>query len=123
MNTSRFDHDRRSGVTVDPGDQKYSKWIRVSRIGESLLRESAVSRPKKIFAIVTSLRPADVGCKTVRRIVIFDNHPDSLRLVLQSCVDLHRDDAATRREKRTSIICGSILIAMVLGAMLWPLLW
>jgi len=81
MNSSRFDHDRRSRVTVQPSVQKYLKWIRVSRFGSSLLRDSAGSGRKKIFAIVAPSMPADLGCKTTRRILIFDNHPDSLRLV------------------------------------------
>jgi hypothetical protein len=61
--------------------------------------------------------------KAIRRIVIFDNHPDSLRLVLESDVDSDNDDAAARWERRASMICGSILIAIVLAAMLWPLYW
>ena len=40
-----------------------------------------VSGQKKIFAIVAPPIPADVGGKTIRCILIFDNHPDSLRLV------------------------------------------
>jgi hypothetical protein len=59
----------------------------------------------------------------MRRIVIFDNHPDSLRLVLQSGFDPDSDDAASRRERRTAIICGLILIAMLAAAVLWPLCW
>jgi hypothetical protein len=77
----------------------------------------------RIFAIVS--RPISIGIagKTIRRVLIFDNHPESLRLVLQSSVDVSSDDAASRREKRASIICGSILIAIVIAAMLWPLVW
>jgi hypothetical protein len=59
----------------------------------------------------------------MRRIVIFDNHPDSLRLVLQSGLDPDSDDAASRREGLTAIICGLILIAMLAAAVLWPLCW
>jgi hypothetical protein len=58
--------------------------------------------------------------KTIRRILIFDNHPDTLGLIFDSGVDPDKEDAASRR---TSIICGSILIALVLAAMLWPLSW
>ena len=56
------------------------------------------------------------------RIVIFDNHPDSLRLVLNSGVDADSDDTS-RRERRTSIICKFILIAMLVAAVLWSLCW
>jgi hypothetical protein len=84
---------------------------------------SASSGQKRIFAIVSPPIPTPVEGKTIRRIVIFDNHPDSLRLVSESEVDPDSDEAASRRERRTSIICGSILIAIVLVAVLWPLLW
>ncbi len=57
----------------------------------------------------------------MRRIVIFDNHPDSLRLVLDSGVDLNSDDGASLRERQTSITCGLILVAMLVAALLWPL--
>ena len=81
------------------------------------------SGEKKIFAI--ALRPiaAEVKGKAIQRIVIFDNHPDSLRLVLYSLGGVGSDDAASRRKKYTSIISGSILIAMVIAVMFWSLVW
>ena len=44
-------------------------------------------------------------------------------MLLKSGIHLDGDDAEARREKRKSIICGSILIAMIVAAMLWPLFW
>jgi hypothetical protein len=77
----------------------------------------------RIFAIFS--RPISIGVagKTVRRVLVFDNHPESLRLALQFSADVSSDDAASRQERRTSIICGSILIAIVIAAMLSPLVW
>jgi hypothetical protein len=101
--------------------ENYPRWIPMAELGS--VRDSTSSGKKRIFAI--ALRPiaAEVKGKAIRRIVIFDNHPDSLRLVLQSRGDGGSDDAASRREKRTSIIFGSILIAAVIAAMLWSLVW
>ena len=82
---------------------------------------STSSGQKSIFEIVSRPIPTEAEGKTARRILIFDNHPNSLRLVLGTGVDLDSDDAAWGREKRKSIICGSILIAMLVAAMLWPL--
>jgi hypothetical protein len=76
-----------------------------------------------MFAIVSRPIPFEGKSKTIRRIVIFDIHPDSLRLVLEAVLDTVTNDTALRQERRTSIICGSILIAMMLGLMLWALLW
>jgi hypothetical protein len=119
MNTSRFDHDRRSGVTADPGDQKYSKWIRVSRIGESLLRDSTDSDRKKIFAVVAPPMPADPGSKTIRRILIFDSHPDSLRLIFGSRA---QHGPLSDSQRTPSWVFALLWIAMVglMMAMFWP---
>jgi hypothetical protein len=87
------------------------------------LDDSARSHRKRIFTIVSRPMAAGADGKTSRRILIFDNHPDSLRLVFESGADFDTDDAASRREKRTSIVFGLILIAMLAGAMLWALFW
>jgi hypothetical protein len=83
----------------------------------------ARSLQRRIFAIVS--RPISIGVsgKTIRRVLIFDNHPASLRLALESGGDISSEDAVSGREKCTSIICGSILIVMVIAAVLWPLVW
>ena len=121
MDTSRFDYDRRSGATVDPTVQKYSKWIRVSEFGVPLLRGSTGSSPKKIFAIVAPPMPADLGCKTIRRILIFDNHPDSLRLVSRLRVGPDVDLAAPRYRSRSHLILGLLVIIALVLATIWPL--
>jgi hypothetical protein len=90
------------------------------------LENSRCSGRRRIFAAVSRPIPTGVGGKTIRRILIFDNHPDSLRLVLKPGANLDSDsddEANFSRDRRTSIICGSILIVMVVAAMLWPLLW
>lgn len=98
---------------------RHSQWFRIPGLGS--MSGSASSRQKRIFAIVSPPNPSQVGGKTIRRIVIFDNHPDSLRLVLGCGTDAGKDDAASRREKRTAIICGFVLIAMLLAGVLWVL--
>jgi hypothetical protein len=89
--------------------------------GLSRFSGSASPGQKRIFAIVSPPIPTSVDGKTIRRIVIFDNHPDSLRMVLDSGVNVTSNDAVSRRERRTSIICGLILIAMLVAALLWAL--
>jgi hypothetical protein len=98
----------------------YPRWVHVPNL--EFLRDAAGSPRKRIFSIVSRPIPAEVEGKTLRRILIFNNHPDSLRLVLQSGADSDSGhEAELWRERRTSIFCGSILIAMVVTAMLWPL--
>ena len=113
----RFSQHARSRLMIEQSPQ----WVQAPDL--SSVRDAAGSSRKRIFAAVSRPIPTGVGGKTIRRVLIFDNHPDSLRLIFETGVDSDSDAAAWRRERRTSIICGSILIAMVVAAMLWPLLW
>ena len=102
-------------------------------IGDRLRRDSSGVRGRKIFAIVAPPMPSELGRKRVQRVLIFDNHPDSLRLVSQQ--RLNPDvDCATRPVRpadelvapghmRTSqVVLGLGLIVTLVLAMLWPLL-
>ena len=69
---------------------------------------------KRIFVVAS--RPVTESEKTIRHIVIFDNHPASLRLLFSSDLMLQR---------RNEVFCGVLAIALVLVAglgMFWPLL-
>src|SRR5882757_708954 len=122
MNT-RFSYNRKPGTASLPRSREFPKWIRVTHTCRPVLNDSKGLRQKRIFAIVSRPVPSEVEGKIIRRILIFDNHPDSLRLVSESGADLDTEEAASRWERRASIICGSILIAIVVGAMLSPLFW
>jgi hypothetical protein len=121
MNRPRFNYERRPNALsrLSPGKYPPPKWIRVSHVDGPSVCDSGSSGRKRIFAIVVPPK-VDVSGKVIRRILIFDNHPESLQLVSKEYLTSTVNPAASRR---TSIICGSILIAMILGAMLWPLLW
>ena len=119
----RFSYNRKPGATSRPRGRDFPKWIRVTHISGPVLDDSKGSDKKRIFAIVSRPIATEVEGKTIRRILIFDNHPDSLRLVSESGAYLGTDEPASRRERRTFNLCGSILIVMVIGAMLWPLFW
>jgi hypothetical protein len=134
MKTPRFNYHRNPSATSRPGARKYLKWIRVSHIGGLVLRDSSGSRRRKIFAIVAPPMPADHGRKTIQRVLIFDNHPDSLRLVsgqnLNPDVDLAagrvRGAAAIRlrtprHASHSHLILGLALIVTLVLTMFWPL--
>src|SRR6266404_4789022 len=110
MNTRRFGFERRPGGASRPKAREFPKWIRVSDFSSAVLRYPMVSGQKKIFAIVAPPIPADVGCKTIRRILIFDNHPDSLRLVSKLCVRPDVDPATPRYTSRSHVILGFVVI-------------
>jgi hypothetical protein len=65
---------------------------------------------------------ADLGCKTIRRILIFDNHPDSLRLVSRLRVGPDVDLAAPQFRSRSHLILGLVVIIALVLATIWPLL-
>jgi hypothetical protein len=70
---------------------------------------------KRIFVVAS--RPAREGEKTIRHIVIFDNHPASLRLLFSSDLTLRR-----RNQVFYAVLA---IVALVLAAGLgvfWPLL-
>ena len=120
---ARFSFNRTPGTASRPRGREFPNWIRVTHVSGPVLDDSNGSDKRRIFAIVSRPIPTEVEGKTIRRVLIFDNHPDSLRLVSESGADLDTDKAESRRERRASIICGSILIAIVVGAMLSPLFW
>jgi hypothetical protein len=60
--------------------------------------------------------------KTIRRVLIFDNHPATLRLVLESREPTHLGEAFARSAKLI-YAAGAIAVVAFLGvALLWTLL-
>jgi hypothetical protein len=66
--------------------------------------------------------PADLGGKTIRRILIFDNHPDSLRLVFGRRLNTDFDLGAPQITSRRYTILGLVPILAVVLTTLWLLL-
>ena len=83
--------------------------IRTDRLPDATTREQ-----KRRFALESRL--VSVSGKTIRHIVIFDNHPDSLRLLLSSDLIPQR-----RNEFFYAVLTIVLVLAAGLG-MLWPLL-
>ena len=106
---------------MNPSAQRHLKWIRVSRIGSSLLRDSASSSQKKIFAIVAPPMPGNSDGKTIRSILIFDNHPESLRLLYRQRSSPDVDLVAARRAHPVYLVFALLLMLLLSIAMFWPL--
>jgi hypothetical protein len=69
---------------------------------------------KRIFMVAS--RPVTESEKTIRHIVIFDNHPASLRL-------LFRNDLMLRRQNNVFYVVLAIVLVLAAGlGMFWPLL-
>jgi hypothetical protein len=78
------------------------------------LPDATTLEQKRIFVVAS--RPVTESGKTVRHIVIFDNHPASLRLLLGSDLTLRR-----RNEFFYAVLAIALVLAAGLG-MFWPLL-
>jgi hypothetical protein len=80
-------------------------------------------RPRKIFVIKqASRRPAtNTAGKQIRRILIFDDHPDSLRLVFGRRANSQIDLSTPSRASSWELILVSMLTMGALIGMFWPL--
>ena len=78
------------------------------------LPDATTGGPKKIFAVLS--RSVTVRGKTIRHVLIFDNHPASLRLLLGS------DPAPRRRNKFLYVVLAIALVLATGLGMFWPLL-
>jgi hypothetical protein len=121
MNTGRYDDGSDRRAIWRPARGSYHRWVRVFE--RSRIDASTRSGQKRIFAIVSRPIPVDNEGNTIRRVVIFDNHPESLRLMSYSEADTGTHDAACRPHRRTSMICGTIVLALVVAALLWASVW
>jgi hypothetical protein len=74
-----------------------------------------------MFAIVAPPK-VDLGGKAIRRILIFDNHPDSLRLVSERHLTSGVDAAVSRHTSPLYVILGLLLILSLIIGMIWPVL-
>ncbi len=118
----RFSYNRKPVAASRPRGRDFPKWIRVTHISGPVLDDSKGSVKKRIFAIVSRPISTEVEGKTLRRILIFDNHPDSLRLVSRLCVDPDVDLVAARRAHPVYLIFALLLMLALSIAMFWPLI-
>jgi hypothetical protein len=102
----------------------------VGRITEgqlNLARTSSVDRQhrraRKIFIIkkTSRLPSTNAAGKKIRRILIFDNHPDSLRLVFGERANPYVNLSLPQRVSSWELVFVSILTMSALFGMFWPL--
>jgi hypothetical protein len=89
----------------------------------SFAKEQPGPRTRKIFVIKQSrrLRSTNGADKEMQRILIFDNHPDTLRLVFGGGANPHGDLSVPPPASSWDVILVSILTIGALIGMFWPL--
>lgn len=94
--------------------------FRFDHAQRTLVRFDAQSNPlgpkrTRIFAIVSRPIRLSEGAAPIRRVLIFDDHPATIRLL----DDLDRTE---KRKDRLALVAFSALIGLLMLAMFWPLL-
>lgn len=90
-------------------------------LSDRLVRPNAAVGTKKIFIIKQVQVQANDPRKKIRRILIFDNHPDSLRLVFDRRVDSHFDLSHSERMTSSGVALLWILVVILMIGIVWPL--
>jgi hypothetical protein len=85
-------------------------------------KEQSCVRKRKVFVFrKTTLLPATKGPgKLIRRILVFDDHPDSLRLVLGRRAGSNIQFSEPQRGISSGIALLCILVVGLMIAMFWP---
>jgi hypothetical protein len=69
----------------------------------------------RVFVIVSRPIRLSEGAAPIRRVLIFDDHPATIRL-------LNDVDRAQKRQNKIALVeCGALIVLLIL-AMFWPLL-
>jgi hypothetical protein len=79
-------------------------------------------RSRKIFIIKQVRVQANDPRKKIRRILIFDNHPDSLRLVFGRRADSNVHFSHSERMTSSGVALLWILVVVLMIGMVWPIL-
>jgi hypothetical protein len=89
----------------------------------SFANEQSGPRTRKIFVIKQSrrLRSTNSADKKMQCILIFDNHPDTLRLVFGGGANPHGDLSVSQPASSWELILVSILTMGAMIGMFWPL--
>jgi hypothetical protein len=124
MKNPRFNNDRSPGSISRLRPQNYPRprWVQLSKIDHQVLGESTDSETNRIFAIVTPPLAASSGGKTIRGILIFDNHPESLRLLYRERPSPDVDLVAARRAHPVHLMFALLLMLALSIAIFWPLI-
>jgi hypothetical protein len=116
MKSSRFNGGSKPGISRSE-NRHFDQPIDLSELDFSSARFR--SGKKRIFTIVCRKTAARIGARTTTSILIFDNHPATLRLL--ESAHLNPAVATPWNSHRKYVICAfGLLVILVL--MLWPLL-
>jgi hypothetical protein len=120
MQTPRFSNDSRPVLAPRFNSRKNrpAKWIRISQISDPARRDVTHPEHKKIYAVVAPPKKSRRG-KTIQRILIFDNHPGTVRLISRRRPGPDVDLAALRRSHRCYAALALCLILILVLTTVW----
>ena len=100
-----------------PGAENQPNWPRRLDLAEQR------RRTKKIFILekTSRLRSTNMTGTKIRRILIFDNHPDSLRLVFRRRLNVYVGRSESQSFSSWDLVVLSSAVIVLVVAMFWPL--
>ena len=122
MKKGRFNYESRGAAGSPPARQEDRRliWIPAAHTDKSLFRNSVGKRQRRIFAVISPPLRLDRSRKPIRRVLIFDNHPESLRLISRQYANRNRQPGL--RPIHRNVILSLFLVLILAAAMFWPLL-
>jgi hypothetical protein len=125
MNASRFRvEEKTERLRPRRSSQRQVKWVALekSRSVRELAAKAAKTPKRRLFALVSRPQPSNSDTQPIRRILIFDNHPATLRLLAGAPVDSQANDSASTTRLVVSSVVALALIGLAAFAMFWPLI-
>src|SRR4051812_38396928 len=85
--------------------------------------ETQSSRRKRIFIVreVQLLPAADTTSRKMQRILVFDNHPETLRLIFGGRADADADFSEPQPTSLSEFVIATALTVVAVMGMFWPL--
>jgi hypothetical protein len=125
MNTPRRNYASKKTSRATIPAKSRRRWTRLSKIDtqglHKRLANSSEGTSRRLFAIVSRPESSFPGAKQVRRVLLFDNHPDTLRLLFAQTRKSKRGFTSSDLGRAFQLLLAVSLISILASATLWPL--
>jgi hypothetical protein len=87
-----------------------------------LASKALKSRGRRFFALVSRAEASSLDSNQLRRVLIFDDHPDSLRLLFARRLASELPVTSPDRWRALHVLLVVSLLCVLLAAVVWPLI-
>jgi hypothetical protein len=128
MSAPRFGIENNAAIALNPTrpTSRHIKWMSLPKTNIQSIRDlaaKAASSPEsRFFALVSRPQPPRSGAISIRRVLVIDNHPATLRLLSAAPVDAPEVSVPISNKRLALYLAlAALLIALAVTAMVWPL--